>query len=89
MIKWTKTKTGAIGVGETRHCRYEFAVEPSEFFAGRFCWRSRITKIATGEVLSEGLGGTSGSVSACKKAAAEQMGIGGPRLDADIEQGKR
>jgi hypothetical protein len=84
MITWTKTKTGATGTVETRHCRYEFTIAPSEFFGGRYNWRSRITNRSTGEVISEGLGGTTSSVAACKKAAAEQVATAGPKLDARI-----
>jgi hypothetical protein len=84
MITWTKTATGATGTGETRHCRYQFTIRPSEFFAARVNVYSRIENLATGEVIHEGTLGTTGSVAACKRMAAEQMAVGGPRLDTRI-----
>lgn len=87
-IRWTKTKTGAAGVGKTKRCTYRFTIEPSEFLGGRFTLAGVITNTATGEVISEGHLGSASTVSQCKASAKWNMETGGPRLDERIEGGE-
>ena len=83
-IKWTKTKTGATGVGRTKHCTYRFVIEPSAFFQ-RYTLSGEIVNTATGDMISEGHLGSASTVAQCKATAQWNMETGGPRLDERIE----
>lgn len=88
-IQWTKTKTGAAGEGRTKRCTYRFVIEPSKFGFHRYAIASVITNTATGEVIHEGHLGGASTVAQCKASAAWSMKVGGPRLDARIEEAAR
>lgn len=84
-IRWTKTATGATGIGHTRHHTYRFTIKPSEFFQW-ITLSGVITITATGEVVSEGHLGSAATVAQCKASAKWHMETGGPRLDARVDE---
>jgi hypothetical protein len=87
-ITWKKTKAGATGEASTKHCTYRWVIEPSEIGFQRFTMGVVITNTVTGETIYYGRSGSASTVAACKRMAAEEIGTGGPRLDARIEGGE-